>query len=106
MADIDLVFEANRQAIAEISNSDEVRAGLELIGQIGEQQAKIHAPVDTGNLRRSITHEVGRDFRGLFVRFGTNVFYGVYQELGTRHMPAHPFLRPALEYIRRNVFNG
>jgi len=31
---------------------------------------------------------------------GGKVKYAKYQELGTRHNPAHPFLRPALAYAR------
>jgi hypothetical protein len=34
---------------------------------------------------------------------GTNVSYSVYVEFGTRHMAAQPYLRPAVEHVRRNA---
>lgn len=87
----------------------------------GENEAKRNAPVDTGNLRRSIHSIVYSDGQvvgvdtdrplppyapgsGVVGYIGTNCGYGVYQELGTRFMDAHPFLRPALDRMweRRN----
>lgn len=59
--------------------------------------------VDTGRLRSSITHEIGRDPRGLVARVGTNVRYAVYLELGTRKMRPRPFLRPALQAAKGTV---
>lgn len=53
-------------------------------------------PVDTGRLRSSITHEVGRDGEGLVGTVGSNVEYAPYVEFGTSHNQAQPFLRPAL----------
>lgn len=52
--------------------------------------------VQTGRLRASITHQLGRDAHGLFVDVGTNVPYGLFLEEGTDRMPSYPFLRPAL----------
>lgn len=57
-----------------------------------EAAAKRRAPVDTGRLRSSITHQA--DESGLV--YGTNVKYGIHQELGTRHQEPQPFLVPAL----------
>ena len=64
-----------------------------------EGQAKALCPVDTGNLRNSITHEVEKKE----ARVGTNVSYGIYQELGTSKMAAQPFLNPALEQNKGNI---
>lgn len=89
----------SKEGIKALSQSQELRQGLQIVGQVAETSAKQHAPVDTGNLRRSITHEVNRDIIGLFVRYGTNVEYGIYQELGTRYHPPHPYLRPALQTV-------
>lgn len=64
-----------------------------------EGQAKAICPVDTGNLRNSITHEV----EGNEARVGTNISYAIYQELGTSKMAAQPFLNPALEQNKGNI---
>jgi HK97 gp10 family phage protein len=63
--------------------------------------AKRMCPVDTGRLRASINWRMETDSRGLLAVIGTNVEYAPYQEFGTRHMPAHPYLRPALGAARR-----
>jgi phage gpG-like protein len=55
---------------------------------------------DTGRLRASITHALGRDERGLYARVGTDVEYGAYLELGTSRMDPRPYLRPALAAAR------
>ena len=70
-------------------NSKEVSAaikeallrGLEKCGLVAEGYAKKLCPVDTGNLRNSITHQV--DSEGHSVYVGTNSDYGAYVELGT-----------------------
>ena len=45
-----------------------------------EAQAKADCPVDTGTLRRSITHEFIGDNT---IQVGTNLDYGPYVEYGT-----------------------
>jgi HK97 gp10 family phage protein len=68
-------------------NSEEVLAAmleakaraLESCGLVAEGYAKKAAPVDTGNLRNSISHKVQKDT--MFV--GTNVEYAPYVEFGT-----------------------
>lgn len=62
-----------------------------------EAEAKVLAPVDTGALRNSI--QASRESQ-LSWRIGVGQSYGIYQELGTVHMPAHPFLTPAVEHAR------
>jgi len=54
---------------------------LEISGQLVEDSAKLLVPVDTGNLRGSITHKVYRN--DLIVRIGTPVEYAPYIEFGT-----------------------
>lgn len=56
--------------------------GLEKCGLVAEGYAKKLCPVDTGNLRDSITHTVADNGeRAAYV--GTNSEYGVYVECGT-----------------------
>lgn len=64
---------------------------LEKIGLTAERYAKESAPVDTGRLRNSITHEV--DEKDVYI--GTNVEYAPHVEFGTVKQKAQPFLRPA-----------
>ena len=54
---------------------------MERCGEQGEGYAKDQCPVDTGNLRNSITHQVDEAEPAAYV--GTNVEYGVYVEMGT-----------------------
>ena len=109
-------------------NSKEVSAeikaallrGLEKCGLVAEGYAKKLCPVDTGNLRNSITHMIDEQEPAAII--GTDSEYGAYVELGTgiyaeggggrptpwvyqdekgnwhytRGNKANPFLKPAL----------
>ena len=68
--------------------------GIETCGLVAEGYAKKLAPVDTGNLRNSITHTVDDGEPAAYI--GTNVEYAPYVCLGTIHMKAQPFLKPAV----------
>lgn len=119
MADVEIRLEDNSEAVLEALKAAALRA-LERCGLQAEGYAKDLTPVDTGNLRNSITHQVSED--GLEVYIGTNVEYAPYVELGTgiyaeggggrptpwvyqdekgqwhwtRGNPAQPFLKPAV----------
>ena len=91
---------------------------LEKCGLVAEGYAKRLAPVDTGNLRNSITHKVDPTEPAVYI--GTNSEYGAYVELGTgkyypggrptpwkyqdangnwhwtKGNPASPYLKPAV----------
>ena len=54
---------------------------LEKCGLVAEGYAKKLCPVDTGNLRNSITHEVKDDEKAAYI--GSNSSYASYVELGT-----------------------
>ena len=63
-----------------------------------EADSKKMAPVDTGRLRASITHEVREIANGVIQgKVGSSTSYSKFVELGTSKMPAQPYLRPALE---------
>lgn len=78
--------------------SEDIKAallrGLETCGLVAEGYAKKLAPVDTGNLRNSITHEVDDGEPAAYI--GTNVEYAPYVCLGTIHTKSQPFLKPAV----------
>lgn len=59
-------------------------------------KARTLAPVDTGNLRGSITWEIRKRGTQLYGVVGTNVPYALYMEKGTRYIAPRPFLVPAL----------
>ena len=86
-----------------------IPAALEECGLVAEGYSKRLCPVDTGNLRNSITHTVIENTMYL----GTNVEYAPYVELGTTRTRAQPYIKPALEnnveqykYIIRNRLKG
>ncbi|MGF7057188.1 HK97 gp10 family phage protein [Brassicibacter mesophilus] len=66
-----------------------------------EADAKLMCPVDTGTLRRSITHDVKEEDDKIVGEVGTNVEYAYFAEL------KKPYLEPAvdqnLESIRRKI---
>lgn len=71
-----------------------VLRALEECGLFAEGAAKKLCPVDTGNLRNSISHTVASDEQATYV--GTNVEYAPYVELGTSRQRAQPYLKPAV----------
>lgn len=90
---MDIKFTDNSKEVSEDIKSALLR-GLEACGLVAEGYAKKLAPVDTGNLRNSITHDVDDGEPAAYI--GTNVEYAPYVCLGTIHMKAQPFLKPAV----------
>lgn len=78
--------------------SGQVVVNLDEVGRFVVEQAKGLAPVGTGRLRDSITYiiEVKDGRPRCVVGAPKREFYAIYQELGTKSQPAHPFLRPAV----------
>jgi HK97 gp10 family phage protein len=70
---------------------EKVDEAVQFAGINTEARAKMRCPVDTGRLRSSILYEKTGTAS---CTIGTNVEYAIYQEMGTRKMPAHPFLWP------------
>ena len=75
------------------------KVGLTHACVVVQGDAKSLSPVDTGNLRNSITYKVSADDG----KVGTNVHYAIHQEYGTKKMSAQPFLRPALDRNRETI---
>lgn len=73
-------FTDNSKEALEAMQQAAVRA-LEKCGLTAEGYAKKMCPVDTGNLRNSITHTVDEEEPAAYI--GSNVEYSVYVELGT-----------------------
>lgn len=77
---MNIQFTDNSKEVSEDIKAALLR-GLEKIGLVAEGYAKKLCPVDTGNLRNSITHEVVEDENAVYI--GTNNEYAAYVELGT-----------------------
>lgn len=73
-------FKDNSGAILSAFHSA-VEKALEECGLVAEGYAKKLAPVDTGNLRNSISHKVDLEEPAVYV--GSNSLYAAYQEFGT-----------------------
>lgn len=69
----------SKEISAEIKSA--LLRGLEKIGLVAEGYAKKLCPVDTGNLRNSITHVVDEQEPAAII--GTDNEYAAYVELGT-----------------------
>lgn len=93
-----VVFKSYRKEVMAAEQAAKARA-LEIIGGRAETYAKRECPVDTGNLRNSITHQQYDENTEVI---GTNVEYAPFVELGhhTRsgsYVTGKPFIRPAAE---------
>lgn len=77
-----------------------LHVALEEASILVEGRAAALAPVDTGLLRRSITHRVIERKGYPIGQVGTNVEYAAYQEFGTSKMAPQPYLMPALRESR------
>ena len=117
---VDVTVTSNLDEVIEAKDEAILKALID-IGQDAEAYAKMYAPVDTGNLRGSISNEVSESESAVYI--GTNVEYAPYLEFGTGKfaeggggrqtpwryqdeygrwhtssgIPAQPYLRPAIE---------
>lgn len=69
------------------------------------------APIDTGLLSRSMLaaeDKQNRDPELVAVKFGaaSKAFYWLFQEFGTAHHPAQPFLQPAIDRTVDKIENN
>lgn len=55
------------------------------------------APVDTGNLRASITTETGADGTAIYGQVEAGANYAAYVEHGTSRMAPQPYMSPSFE---------
>ena len=105
-------------SLAALENAQ--KRGLILAGKLIAQRATNKAPIDTGRLKRSITHSqpIQLGPAHFAIEIGTNVEYAIYQEFGTGNksirpefsknpnkpgIPPHPYLTPAMEESKADV---
>jgi len=85
-----------------------VRSGLREGAKVVKQAAEDKAPVDSGFLRDHIkikTKKRGDNITAI-VGFAGDAYYGRFIELGTKHMAAKPFLRPAIDENQRKIVDA
>lgn len=68
-----------------------------------EGAAKGNAPVDTGNLRNSITAE---ELSALLWIVYVGATYGIYVEMGTYRMGAQPYLLPGFMAVQGSIVSA
>lgn len=78
---------------------DAQQRAAERVGAWAADQARALAPVDTGELRDSITFTVRRTATTFAVVVLAGADHALYVELGTSRMSAQPYLRPVLDRI-------
>lgn len=83
--------------LANKASKNQIEAALSAGALVIQNQAKVNAPVRTGTLRRSVTHEVEAGNGEGQARIGTNIEYAPYVEFGTSRRPPNPFLRNAYD---------
>lgn len=79
--------------IAKNVSLEAVKQVIKLNGSELQQTSMNLSPVDTGQLKRSITLEIKDG--GLTAVVAPHVNYAAYVEYGTRYMSAKPYIRPS-----------
>ena len=103
-----------RRNFSELKKSAQVsviRSALRGAGRAVVLEARRRVPVDTGTGKRAVTLTVDRERtnRNILVAtigFTRKAYYLAFHELGTVHMAANPFLRPALANSTREILKA
>jgi len=85
------------ELIAEISGR--VVNGMDRACQFAAGETRARAPKRTSRMEGNVDYEVvarGNEIEGRVGMKGGKPFYWKFVEFGTRKMPAHPFIRPAV----------
>lgn len=94
-----------RLALGKKADMDAVKRMVKQNGAELQARAQRNAPVDTGNLKRSIRLDISDG--GLTAESEATAEYAPYVEWGTRYMEAQPYMRPAFneqkEQFRRDM---
>lgn len=81
----------------------DVANAVKLNGAEMQAKAQRYAPVDTGNLKRSIA--LSMEDGGFTARVEATAEYASYQEYGTRYQSGTPFIRPAFHEQERSFLS-
>ncbi len=86
-----------------------VRREMKRAAEIVVERARQLAPVDTGWMKwhtitsRPAQYNKGKTMNDMIYEIHVNAEYAGYQEYGTSHNRAHPFLRPAISQTKEEV---
>lgn len=89
-------FKGTKELRAALRKKTDLDAAKRVVKRNGAElqaRARRNAPVDTGNLKRSIGLEISDG--GLTAKSAAAAEYAAYQEYGTRYMEAQPYMGPA-----------
>ena len=75
----------------------QVRRVVQKVCTDTKRDAQAFAPVDTGNLRSSITYETREAATSVVGEVGPTASYGAYVEFGTSRMAPHAYMGPAFD---------
>lgn len=75
----------------------QARTVVQVVCANTKRDAAILAPVDTGNLRNSISYDTRILAGGAIGEVGPTADYGVHVEYGTSRMAPQPFMGPATD---------
>lgn len=79
-----------------------VRVVVQKVCADTKRDAQAFCPVDTGNLRNSISYETAARATGAWGEVGPTASYGRFVEEGTSRMGPHAYMGPAFD---RNAIN-
>lgn len=88
-----------------------IRSSLRKGANVIRDEARLFAPVGSGDLKKSIVVSGKRGKKGSIAfkirpvakKNGVTKFYGLSNEFGTSKMAAHPFMRPAFDKVGQEV---
>ena len=83
-----------------------LKGALRAGGRVIAKDAKQRVPKKSGELKKSISVQAGKnqqDGATVFVATRPKAFYSHMIEFGTSKMPARPFLRPAFDATQQEV---
>lgn len=101
-----IVWNGISELKAKLKDMSKMEAAKKIVKMNGaemQQNAQRFAPVDTGQLKRSIMLDITDN--GMTARTEATVNYAAYVEYGTRYMAAQSYMRPAFNIQKATFIN-
>lgn len=90
------------EGVAQFSQ-DVLEATFETLSDRGLNYMQARTPVDTGELVASTYVDLFEGDGRVQMNIGATADHAIFQELGTSHHRAQPFIRPTLDYLKSIV---